>query len=790
MHSLTNQLEQGSSHEAEDILVAVLTLVIEGRIPGPSPTGCKKFKDFYEGPHSNKLIGIDQTHTCDTNNELCEQFLKNKETILKTFKRGDSICVEVLFTCCCKNLDLITHSNFDDDFILLEQWYFSIDTNRDPCNIHLNINQLLSAVRSQLYFSQVTAWLVTQDKSSPFASKNFRYRLSTPQDLIAPITFSLTASKHEFPCADLGNGSLIKVSFLSAPRTSIKPVSHCLTCSLTTLRISFDKEEMELVDDRMQTSCTVKGKHCCEDMDESDSPKSGKGIKRDSNLMSDNANGKEQRKKAHDKSKSRHSREPSELSDKVCWGLNEGIQEARAQLERHTRTQERCHNLDDLKTVQSKGQMLLDAIERSGKKNGNNGKMYRPKLSECDNFYCDMSESDTLFSCKEKYKFNKKDDRDDGNHYCDKMLTKKFVRKNGDFDDNAISTGARKKITFDGLFTDFNKTCKPCSIQPVRESTNKVIELEDDTAEHATTNGLPLSNEPVKIKRNLGNSIPSAFDDRTGLPLSSSPAPVRKGQSRFEFDSSLNTVSAIKSALFSSSFSTDEESENEGGLVSPCSPEIYAVPRKEFCPPIYRRRGRSTGLLGTFEESVLNGRLEPVSTVHGFTAELGASGSFVPKHIFVPVTTYFYAFGDQDKVSTPYMGHIRLGKKGYNIPKAGTVQVTLFNPLRTVVKMFVLPYDLSDMPPSSQTFIRQRTYYMPTGDENDPPDLIPKWLRFVINIRFMSSKSGKIYLHSDIRMIIIRKSDMDTATAHDIEKNYELRSFVTMPTNPKYSSRK
>lgn len=386
----------------------------------------------------------------------------------------------------------------------------------------------------------MTAWLVTQDKSSPFASKNFRYRLSTPQDLIAPITFSLTASKHEFPCADLGNGSLIKVSFLSAPRTLTKPVSHCITCSLTTLRITTsDKKEMELVDDRMQTSCTVKGKHCCEDMDESDSPKSGKGIKRDSNLMSDNANGKQQRKKAHDKSKCRHSREPSELSEKVCWGLNDEIQEARAELERHTRTHERCHNLDDLKTVQSKGQILLDAIERSGKKNGNNGqyvdKMYRPKLSECDNFYCDMSESDTLFSCKEKYKFN---DEDDKNHYCDKMLTRKFVRKNGDFDVNAISTGARKKISFDGLLTDFNETCKPCK-------SSKVIELEDDKEEHST-NGLPLSNEPVKIKRNLGNSTPSAFHDRTGLPLSSSPAPVRKGQSRFDFDSSLNTVSAIK----------------------------------------------------------------------------------------------------------------------------------------------------------------------------------------------------------------------------------------------------
>lgn len=60
-------------------------------------------------------------------------------------------------------------------------------------------------------------------------------------------------------------------------------------------------------------------------------------------------------------------------------------------------------------------------------------------------------------------------------------------------------------------------------------------------------------------------------------------------------------------------------------------------------------------LLGSFEESVLNGRLEPVSTVHGFRAELGASGSFVPKHLIVPVTVFFYTLGDNDKVSTPYL---------------------------------------------------------------------------------------------------------------------------------------
>lgn len=68
-----------------------------------------------------------------------------------------------------------------------------------------------------------------------------------------------------------------------------------------------------------------------------------------------------------------------------------------------------------------------------------------------------------------------------------------------------------------------------------------------------------------------------------------------------------------------------------------------------------RSRPQSHALLGSFEESALNGRLEPVSTVHGFTAELGASGSFCPKHRKLPVTVFFYTLGDNDKVSTPYL---------------------------------------------------------------------------------------------------------------------------------------
>lgn len=51
---------------------------------------------------------------------------------------------------------------------------------------------------------------------------------------------------------------------------------------------------------------------------------------------------------------------------------------------------------------------------------------------------------------------------------------------------------------------------------------------------------------------------------------------------------------------------------------------------------------------------------------------------------------------------------IRMPRKGYSIPRKGTVQATLLNPLGMVVRMFVVAYDFRDMPALHQTFIRQR----------------------------------------------------------------------------------
>ena len=48
------------------------------------------------------------------------------------------------------------------------------------------------------------------------------------------------------------------------------------------------------------------------------------------------------------------------------------------------------------------------------------------------------------------------------------------------------------------------------------------------------------------------------------------------------------------------------------------------------------------------------------------------------------------------------------------------------------------------------------------------------------HFRVASSKSGKIYLHTDVRMIIFRKSDLDTATDHESGKGWELRCVINL----------
>ncbi|XP_017492609.1 PREDICTED: uncharacterized protein LOC108380722 [Rhagoletis zephyria] len=193
----------------------------------------------------------------------------------------------------------------------------------------------------------------------------------------------------------------------------------------------------------------------------------------------------------------------------------------------------------------------------------------------------------------------------------------------------------------------------------------------------------------------------------------------------------------------------------------------------------------------------------------------------------------------------------------------------------TVVRMFVIPYDMRDMPPLHQTFIRQRilaeaSTHEATTQNVQPPQqsvniveqqndsngmvytngfessavacgggddtlnlnnnnndcyqngnntvnaknkyrLSPsgglhgvsnlghfisaehmKRLRYSIHLRFQTSRSGRLSLHTDIRLLISRRTDLDTAAAHAkgvLEAPNDLVTDTVMPTNPKYSAR-
>ncbi|XP_051958862.1 protein FAM214B-like [Xyrauchen texanus] len=201
----------------------------------------------------------------------------------------------------------------------------------------------------------------------------------------------------------------------------------------------------------------------------------------------------------------------------------------------------------------------------------------------------------------------------------------------------------------------------------------------------------------------------------------------------------------------------------------------------------------SRPLLGNFEESILKGRFSPSGRIEGFTAEIGASGSYCPQHATLPVQVTYYDTSEHSAPS-PFLGVILLeplGKKGYSVPKAGTIQVTLFNPNKTVVKMFLVTYNFGDMPVNHMTFLRHRIFLVPVeetegsgeGQQGSLSDR-KKILCYLIHLRFQSSKSGKIYLHNDIRLLFSRKSiEVDAGIP------YELKSFTEVPRNPKYSPR-
>ncbi|WKX91863.1 hypothetical protein Q1695_010136 [Nippostrongylus brasiliensis] len=213
--------------------------------------------------------------------------------------------------------------------------------------------------------------------------------------------------------------------------------------------------------------------------------------------------------------------------------------------------------------------------------------------------------------------------------------------------------------------------------------------------------------------------------------------------------------------------------------------KITGLPLHSSPAPLSRQRKR---------ESALNGRLDPVKRLDGFKLQLAATGAFSSPHTSLSVTAYFFDLNDSETAPSPYLGTCSLdslGKRGYRVPKQGTIQATLFNPQGTVVKVFVVVYDMSDMPPSSQTFIRQRTFLGTV--ENSKAD---KHLLNLIHFRLATDRRCRLYLHTDVRMLFSQNNTLDALNlelkdqvGHESDR-YRLIVETELPRHPRYSPKK
>ncbi|XP_055839058.1 protein Atossa isoform X2 [Episyrphus balteatus] len=321
-----------------------------------------------------------------------------------------------------------------------------------------------------------------------------------------------------------------------------------------------------------------------------------------------------------------------------------------------------------------------------------------------------------------------------------------------------------------------------------------------------TTINLPSPEASIRVQKSY--SAPTLPNSPSLSPRFAKQAAFYKRRSRHLSDRS------DRSSLGSDEQFSDEEL--EAGVYSPASSPIKFRSRISA----FGRRA----LLGNLEESLLQRRFAPKMEVAGFRVLLGASGAFCPTQLTIPAAAYFYELRGE-ALSTPYVCEIRLSRKGYLIPSTGTVQATLLNPMGTVVRMFVIPYDFRDMPPWHQTFIRQRILAEESSSvqqqqDGERPNEVSgcrgaamsmmsrmhggsslghmissenmKRLRYSIHLRFQTSRSGRLTLHTDIRLLISRRTDCDTAAAHAkgvLEAPNDLTTDTVMPNHPKYSAR-
>lgn len=163
-------------------------------------------------------------------------------------------------------------------------------------------------------------------------------------------------------------------------------------------------------------------------------------------------------------------------------------------------------------------------------------------------------------------------------------------------------------------------------------------------------------------------------------------------------------------------------------------------------------------LVGSYEESLLSGRMSTMpSKPIMFQAQIGVLGRDCkpslkcPPHLTLVFPAFFYDLQNDD-LPTPYVGTIDLSSvsPGYRLPPKGQLQIVIKNPNKTAVKLFLIPYDVTDMPRSTKTFLRQKSYFESPVRRNNA-------LRCAVHVHLCRTDRKRVYLYKNIRVVFANR---------------------------------
>src|SRR5690606_19916310 len=109
---------------------------------------------------------------------------------------------------------------------------------------------------------------------------------------------------------------------------------------------------------------------------------------------------------------------------------------------------------------------------------------------------------------------------------------------------------------------------------------------------------------------------------------------------------------------------------------------------------------------------------------------------------------------------------------GYRVPPKGQVQIVIKNANKTGIKLFLVPYDLTEMPSGTKTFVRQKSFVVRPNPESFALSSSGKsgegshaekeddsgQLRYLIQLNFCSPSKGKLFLYKNVRVVFANRT--------------------------------